>query len=634
MLKFAQSMDGTTPLPITQIVVLMIVRLAEPISYTVIFPFINQMVEELQVTDNPDRVGFYSGLVESVFAFVQFFTVYHWAQLSDRIGRKPVLLLGLTGVAISGSLFGLANSFWTMIFFRSLSGALNGNVAVVKAAIGDITDESNSTEAFAMYGLTWTMGSMIGNAMGGLLSHPFERFPRWFGSVYLFQNYPYLLPCLVGAGLTVLGILFSLLFYRESLPGLTIPPISLSSSFFIDSGLSRRLSWALPSSFIRTSHHERQVSTASLMSETETLVDSDTRDFLALRKGIELVDENVEQAKLYRHLEKRLNKFNKKAANARHRPNRNRKLSKSVKPTFSTPSNASTSPPISSSTSSDTFTSTMISSSIRVSGRSLTQVIRPAVASASFSTTATAGARVQKKQSKKKIANPDALSASEATRVLRALEVAHPTSTYSLTLHTKSHKSALPIRGSFTLPLDPRRTSETILVFAEPSSPSATLAKEAGAAYVGGDELFEPVLSGKIHPTRCLATPGMMPAVTRSLARFLGPKGLMPVAKRGGVAEGEELAERIRDAAGKMEYRADKQGIVKVNVARVDFGIPSVESNIKSFIQTVRDNQAAANQTDDPLAAAGKSKKKKGSSITSVILESTNGPSIELNDVL
>ncbi|KIR67814.1 50S small subunit ribosomal protein L1 [Cryptococcus bacillisporus CA1873] len=276
----------------------------------------------------------------------------------------------------------------------------------------------------------------------------------------------------------------------------------------------------------------------------------------------------------------------------------------------------------------------MISSSIRIPGKLLAQVARPAVASASFSTTATVGARVQSKQSKKKVANPNALSASEATRVLRALEVAHPTSTYSLTLHTKSHKSALPIRGSFILPLDPRRTSETILVFAEPSSPSATFAKEAGAAYVGGDELFEAVLSGKIQPTRCLATPGMMPAVSRALARFLGPKGLMPVAKRGGVAEGEELAERIRDAAGKMEYRADKQGTVKINVARVDFGIPSVETNIKSFIQTVRDNQAAANQTDDPLAAAGKSKKKKGSSITSVILESTNGPSIELNDVL
>jgi uncharacterized membrane protein len=54
-----------------------------PVSYTVIFPFVNQFIEELGITDNPDRVGFYSGLVESVFAFVQFFTVYHWAKLSE-----------------------------------------------------------------------------------------------------------------------------------------------------------------------------------------------------------------------------------------------------------------------------------------------------------------------------------------------------------------------------------------------------------------------------------------------------------------------------------------------------------------------------------------------------------------------
>jgi hypothetical protein len=49
-----------------------------------------------------------------------------------------------------------------MILFRSLAGALNGNVAVVKAAIGDITDETNSTEAFALFGLTWTIGGIIG----------------------------------------------------------------------------------------------------------------------------------------------------------------------------------------------------------------------------------------------------------------------------------------------------------------------------------------------------------------------------------------------------------------------------------------------------------------------------------------
>lgn len=58
-------------------------RLERESSQSVIFPFINQFIEELKITDNPDKVGFYSGLVESVFAFVQFFTVYHWAKLSE-----------------------------------------------------------------------------------------------------------------------------------------------------------------------------------------------------------------------------------------------------------------------------------------------------------------------------------------------------------------------------------------------------------------------------------------------------------------------------------------------------------------------------------------------------------------------
>lgn len=89
---FARSRD--TPLPMAQIAIVMATRLAEPskasvdpwlitVSYTVIFPFINEFVESLHVTDNPDRIGWYSGSVESVFALVQFFTVYHWAKLSE-----------------------------------------------------------------------------------------------------------------------------------------------------------------------------------------------------------------------------------------------------------------------------------------------------------------------------------------------------------------------------------------------------------------------------------------------------------------------------------------------------------------------------------------------------------------------
>ncbi|WVR08705.1 hypothetical protein IAU60_005763 [Kwoniella sp. DSM 27419] len=255
------------------------------------------------------------------------------------------------------------------------------------------------------------------------------------------------------------------------------------------------------------------------------------------------------------------------------------------------------------------------------------------IASASFSTSLPISIRGQTmKKKKKRVVNPDAMTAIEAAKVLRALEIANPSSSFSLTLATKSTKSSLPIRGHFQLPLDPRRSSETILVFAEPNSPSSAMAKEAGAAYVGGEEMFEQVLSGKVSPTRCLATPGMMPSVTRALARYLGPKGLMPVAKRGLVGEGEELAEKIREAAGRMEYRADKEGLVRIPVARVDFAVPSVENNIRSFIQTVRDDQSSGT-SDDAVTAAAK-KKKKGSAIVGVRLETTNGHSIELNDVL
>ncbi|WRT70816.1 uncharacterized protein IL334_007815 [Kwoniella shivajii] len=379
----------------------------------------------------------------------------------------------------------------------------------------------------------------------------------------------------------------------------------------------------------------------------------------------------TQQSKLFRHLEKRYIKFQKtsKEEQARARKNRSaknnnnntvpavrnvrqkEKQSVTSNKRNSKIDNKSANTLVTASTSKDPNTNTdtgnMIGSSLAVVrstvGRGVSQIARPAISitaatspasSASFSSTASTSIRSQKLKTKKKknAVNPDAMTATEAARVLRALEIANPTSSYSLTLSTKSTKSSLPIRGHFQLPLDPRRSSETILVFAEPNSPSSNLAKAAGAAYVGGDELFESVLSGKISPTRCLATPGMMPQVTRNLARYLGPKGLMPVAKRGLVGEGEELAEKIRDAAGRMEYRADKEGLVRIPVARMDFEIPSIENNIRSFIQSVRDDQSAGN-TDDALTAAAK-KKKKGSSITAVKLETTNGPSIEISDVL
>lgn len=125
------------------------------------------------------------------------------------------------------------------------------------------------------------------------------------------------------------------------------------------------------------------------------------------------------------------------------------------------------------------------------------------------------------------------------------------------------------IRGRVVLPFDSRKSNDVMLVFAEAKSESARLAQEQGVDYIGAQELFEPLLNGEINPTKILATPSMLPSVTARLARFLGPKGLMPTTRRGGVGEGEELVALIREARGALDWTSSEDGVIearKINV--------------------------------------------------------------------
>ncbi|KAL5476730.1 hypothetical protein ACEPAI_2916 [Sanghuangporus weigelae] len=176
------------------------------------------MVEDMKVTNKRQEIGYYSGVVDSIFAICQLFTVLQWGRLSDRIGRKPVILIGLTGVAISTLLFGIARSFWFAVLARSLSGALSGNAAVVQSVVGEITDETNQAEAYPLTGLSWSLGCIIGPMIGGNFANPAKSFPNSFGAMQIFKDYPYLLPCLASAGITILSVLFGLIFMKESLP--------------------------------------------------------------------------------------------------------------------------------------------------------------------------------------------------------------------------------------------------------------------------------------------------------------------------------------------------------------------------------------------------------------------------------
>lgn len=91
-----------------------------------IFPYIYFMIVSFHITSSEDQISLYAGLVTSAFAFAEFSTGVFWGRLSDRIGRKPVLIAGLIGTLLSMLVFGFASSLPIALLGRALGGALNG----------------------------------------------------------------------------------------------------------------------------------------------------------------------------------------------------------------------------------------------------------------------------------------------------------------------------------------------------------------------------------------------------------------------------------------------------------------------------------------------------------------------------
>lgn len=93
------------------------------------------MVKDLGMEED---AGFYAGLLISAYAVAEAITSMGWGTLSDRIGRKPVVLFGLVGVAISSLIFGFAKTYWVALLARFVGGALNGNVSVMQTMVAEM----------------------------------------------------------------------------------------------------------------------------------------------------------------------------------------------------------------------------------------------------------------------------------------------------------------------------------------------------------------------------------------------------------------------------------------------------------------------------------------------------------------
>ncbi len=138
------------------------------------------------------------------------------------------------------------------------------------------------------------------------------------------------------------------------------------------------------------------------------------------------------------------------------------------------------------------------------------------------------------------------------------------------------------IRSSVVLPHGTGKVTR-VLVFAK--GEKETEAKEAGADFVGGDELVEKIKEGWLEFDKTVATPDMMGTVGK-IGRILGPRNLMPNAKLGTVTF--DLSEVIKEIkGGKVDFRVDKSGIVHAGIGKVSFGEEKLMENVLAFINKI-----------------------------------------------
>ncbi len=120
---------------------------------------------------SPQSVVLHVGLLTGVYALMQLFFVPIWGRWSDRIGRRPVIVVGIAGFALAQMLFGLANSLWLLYTARIVGGALSSAaLPVATAYVADMTSDQDRARGMAWFGAAVSLGVVVGPAFGGLLS--------------------------------------------------------------------------------------------------------------------------------------------------------------------------------------------------------------------------------------------------------------------------------------------------------------------------------------------------------------------------------------------------------------------------------------------------------------------------------
>jgi multidrug resistance protein len=153
------------------------------LGFGIVIPFLPMFADRLGIS------AFGVGVILAIYSLMQLLCAPVLGRISDRIGRRPIIMLGLIGSSAGYLIYGFATSFAWLFLSRAVHGACAGTVSTAQAYVADTTDESNRAHGMGMIGAAFGLGFVLGPAIGGLLGHSDLRIPVYFASALALANF-------------------------------------------------------------------------------------------------------------------------------------------------------------------------------------------------------------------------------------------------------------------------------------------------------------------------------------------------------------------------------------------------------------------------------------------------------------
>ena len=219
-------------------------------------------------------------------------------------------------------------------------------------------------------------------------------------------------------------------------------------------------------------------------------------------------------------------------------------------------------------------------------------------------------------EARKKIAGPAGVGVDEAVKLAVESSFAKfdETLDVAVRLGVDPRHADQMVRGSVVLP---NGIGKSVRVLVMAKGEKEKEAQDAGADYVGGEDLVEKIKGGWFDFDKVVATPDMMGAVGK-IGKILGPRGLMPNAKSGTVTF--DVTKAVKELkAGKIEFRVEKAGIVHAPMGKVSFGVEKLVQNVSAFLETILRMKPSSS---------------KGTYLKGIAVSTTMGPGVKIDTSL